>query len=138
MKSSKTARPAAVIDASCLIYLLHLDLLTVLVLKHTIIYVPRRVWEEVSAKHRSRHRLQRIRKDYKFLKQCAVTDEISVRVLSDKELNPKASIHRGEAEVIVQAQTRGITDVLVDDRDGRRRASRGFFFVANRNVRTFS
>lgn len=40
------------------------------------------------------------------------------KLLYDKQTNPKAAIHRGEAEVIIQAREREVSEILIDERKG--------------------
>jgi predicted nucleic acid-binding protein len=49
-----------------------------------------------------------------------VGDKDRARLLYDRKMNPRAPIHRGEAEAIVQASERGSSDVLIDERAGTR------------------
>jgi uncharacterized protein len=111
----RVAISPAVVDTSCLICLLHLDLLPKLVLRYDTIYIPRYVWGEVGRKGKSRHRLQRLLSEYPFLKKCHVINEVDARLLYDSELNVLAPIDRGEAEAIIQARERGVSEVLMDE-----------------------
>jgi len=117
-------RSGAVIDASVLVFLLHLDLLPNLVIRYDVIYVPRYVLDEVARKGRARYRLRSVLKKYSFFEKCSVSDDISVRLLSDRALNPDARIDRGEAEAIVQARERKVGEVLIDEKKGRLIAER--------------
>lgn len=110
----------SVIDSSSLIYLHHLNLLSKLIIRYDKVYVPRYVYEEVSRKRRMRHRLRRLFQEIPFLEQCFVTNEVNVQLLCNRKLNPSAVIDRGEAEVIIQARERQISDVLLDEYKGRK------------------
>lgn len=121
----------AVVDASCLICLLHLnqllprtDFLKALALRYQAVYIPRYVLEEVRRKGRIRHRVRELIQRHPILEICDIDSRYDARLLYDRRLNPTARIHRGEAEVITQARERGITEVLMDDKDGRTMAER--------------
>jgi len=121
---------AAVMDASCLLCLLHLDitleldLLPKLVLRYNTIFIPKYVREELDRKRQSRHQLRKLLKQYTFFKECSVANEVDARLLYDHNLIPTPPLDRGEAEAIIQARERGITDVLIDERKGRLIAQR--------------
>jgi predicted nucleic acid-binding protein len=120
MSRFRKGRSAAVIDASCLIYLWHLDLLQNLVTRYYPIYIPRYVLDEVRRKGRSKRRVQELIQRNAFLKICDVVNEYDAKLLYDRKRNPQACIDRGEAEAIIQARERGFLQVLIDDRKGRR------------------
>lgn len=101
----------AVIDSSCLINLIHLDLASKLPLFFDRIYIPRNVQIEFNRKHRARYRLNKLLRTGVF-ERCMCKDETSFRILST-ELDP------GEAEGLVQAQERGADCFLVDERKAR-------------------
>lgn len=124
MPGSRKVIAAAVIDTTCLRCLLHLDLLPTLVLRYNAVYIPRHVWQEASRKGRGRYQLRKWLKQYTFLKKCSVADEVGARLLYDRNLNPGAPIHRGEAEVIVQAREREASEILIDELAGREIAQR--------------
>jgi predicted nucleic acid-binding protein len=130
MPRTRFQKSFAVIDASCLICLLHLkhslpqpDFLKVLGLRYQAVYVPRYVLEEVRRKGRIRHRMHELIRRYP-LEICDIVNPYDAQLLYDRYRNPKARIHRGEAEVITQARERGISEVLMDDKDGRAMAER--------------
>lgn len=101
----------AVIDSSCLICLVHLDLASKLALYFDVVYIPRNVQIEFNRKHRSRYRLNKLFEAGVFQK-CVCKDETNFRLLT-AELDP------GEAEGLVQAQERGAEFFLVDERKAR-------------------
>jgi len=101
----------AVIDSSCLINLIHLDLASKLLLFFDRVYIPRNVQTEFNRKHRSRYRLNKLFKAGVFEK-CICKDETNFRVL-------RFEVDAGEAEALVQAQEKGAEFVLVDDRRAR-------------------
>src|SRR5436853_7824605 len=123
MPRSRFPRSLAVIDASCLICLLHLnyslphpDFLKALSLRYDAVYIPRYVQEEVRRKGRIKHRLQEIVEHHPILKICNVESEYDAQLLYNRSRNPLAPIDRGEAEVITQARERKIFEVLIDDK----------------------
>ena len=131
MPRTRFQKSFTVIDASCLICLLHLnhslpqpDFLQALALRYQAVYVPRYVLEEVRRKGRIRHRMHELIQRHPILKICDVNNQYDAQLLYDRHLNPKARIQRGEAEVITQARERGISEVLMDDRKGRKMAER--------------
>ena len=125
MSDSKTPRGAIVTDTSCLINLLHLhysmerDLIPKLSLLFATIHIPKYVWKEFGRKM-DPPEVQNVMRDYPFLKLCNVGSETDAKLLYDKRLSPKAPIDRGEAEAIVQARELGVSEVLIDERKGRR------------------
>jgi predicted nucleic acid-binding protein len=131
MPHTRFERSFAVIDASCLICLLHLnqsvphaDFITALALRYQAVYIPRHVLEEVRRKGRIRHRMRELVRRYPVLEICDINNRYDAQLLYDRRLNPEARIHRGEAEVITQARERGVSEVLMDDRKGREMAER--------------
>ena len=101
----------AVIDSSCLINLIHLDLASKLILFFDRVYIPRNVQTEFNKKHRSRYRLNKLFRSGVFEK-CTCKDETNFRIL-------RFEVDAGEAEALVQAQERGAEFVLVDERRAR-------------------
>ncbi len=122
MPRSRTAKAAAVIDASCLICLWHLDLLPKLVVRYDPVYIPRYVLDEVRRKGKRKHRLQAIIKQHPFLEICDVGDKYAAQLLYDRRLNPQARIDRGEAEAIIQGREREVSQILIDEKKGRKTA----------------
>jgi predicted nucleic acid-binding protein len=127
MASSQFRKSEAVIDTSCLQCLMQLDsafpeyrLLRALTLRYYAIYIPKQVWNEFARHGHRRAQLQRLRKNHSIFKQCTIGDDHSARLLYDRQTNPKAQIDRGEAEAIIQARERGISDVLMDEKRGRK------------------
>lgn len=120
MPRPRRAGATAVIDTSCLLNLLHLNLLSKIVLRYGTVYIPKFVIHEVTDKWYHPDELRRVLKQYAFLKKCSVGDEARVKLLHDKRTNPYAPIDRGEAEAIVQASERRASDVLIDERAGTR------------------
>ena len=101
----------AIIDCSCLICLVHLNLASKLALYFDVIYVPRNVQIEFKKKHRSRYRLNKLFESGVFRK-CMCKDETNFQLLT-------AELDYGEAEALVQAQERGAEFFLVDERRAR-------------------
>jgi predicted nucleic acid-binding protein len=101
----------AIIDSSCLISLVHLDLASMLTLYFDVVYVPGSVQIECNRKHRSRYRLNKLF-EAGVLQRCIYKDETRFRLLTVR-LGP------GEAEGLVQAQERGAEFFLVDERKAR-------------------
>jgi predicted nucleic acid-binding protein len=101
----------AIIDSSCLICLLHLNLASKLPLYFDAVYVPRSVQTEFNRKHRSRYRLNKLFRAG-ILRKCTGKDETNFRLL-------RAELDAGEAEALVQAQERGAEFFLVDERKAR-------------------
>ena len=102
---------SAIIDSSCLINLVHLDLASKLILFFDRVYVPRNVQAEFNRKHRSRYRLNKLFRSGVFEK-CMCKDETNFRIL-------RFEVDAGEAEALVQAQEKGAEFVLVDERRAR-------------------
>lgn len=126
MPRSRFQKSFTVIDASCLICLLHLNdsiphlnFIQALSLRYDLIYIPRYVFEEVRRKGRIKHRLQELTQHSPVLRICDVESEYDAQLLYDRYRNPHAPIDRGEAEVITQARERRIFEVLIDERKGR-------------------
>lgn len=129
MPRSRFKKSFAVIDASCLICLLHLNdsilelnFIQALSLRYDVIYIPRYVLNEVRRKGRIKHKLQELIQDSPILQICNVENEYDAQLLYDRHRNPYAPIDRGEAEVITQARERRIFEVLIDERKGRIKA----------------
>jgi predicted nucleic acid-binding protein len=80
----------AIIDSSCLICLVHLNLASKLALYFDVIYVPRNVQIEFNRKHRSRYRLNKLF-EAGILRKCMCKDETNFRLLT-------AELDAGEAE----------------------------------------
>lgn len=120
MPRRRRAPATAVIDTSCLLNLMHLNLLSKIVLRYHTVYIPQYVLDEVTEKWHHPDELRKLIKHYAFLKKCLVTDKHRTKLLYDRKLNPRAPVHRGEAEAIVQASERRVSDVLIDERAGTR------------------
>lgn len=120
MPRSRTAKAAAVIDASCLICLMHLDLLPKLVVRYDPVFIPRYVLDEVRRKGKRKRRLQEIIEQHPFLEICDVGDRYTAQLLYDRRLNPRTKIHRGEAEAIIQGREREVSQILIDEKEGRK------------------
>lgn len=101
----------AIIDSSCLISLVHLDLASKLTLYFDVIFVPRSVQIECNRKHRCRYRLNKLF-EAGALQKCISKDDTNFRLLAMK-------LGAGEAEGLVQAQERGAEFFLVDERKAR-------------------
>jgi predicted nucleic acid-binding protein len=106
----------AVIDSSCLICLVHLNLTQKLNLYFDVVYVPRNVQIEFNRKHRSRYRLNKLFASG-FLQRCVSKDETNFELL-------RRDLDAGEAEGLVQAQERGAEFFLVDELRAREIADR--------------
>lgn len=123
---------SAVIDTSCLIYLWKLGLLQKLVISYKIIYIPKYVKEEFRRKGKIKRRFYEFLQEYKtFLEVCEVGNFIDVQLLYDKRRNPDARIQRGEAETIIQARERGISEVIINDKKGEKIARQHTLSVKN-------
>jgi predicted nucleic acid-binding protein len=125
--SPRFVRSEAVIDTSCLQCLMMLErsfprynLLRALSLRYYSIHIPQHVWNEIVRHGRRRRQLQQLLKTHPFFIRCNVGDPYTARLLFDKQRNPNAKIDRGEAEAIIQARERGISDVLIDEKQGRK------------------
>ncbi len=101
----------AIIDSSCLICLLHLNLASKLALYFDVVYVPRSVQIEVNKKHRSRYHLNKLFGAGVFRK-CVYKDETNFQLLT-------VELDAGEAEGLVQAQEQGAEFFLADERKAR-------------------
>lgn len=106
----------AIIDSSSLLAIVHLNLSIKLSLFFDIIHVPRQVQIELSRKHRFRHRLNKLY-DTRIYRRCCAADRTNVRLLMPP-------LNEGEAEGIIQAQEKGIDQVIFDEREARKIASR--------------
>lgn len=106
----------AVVDASPLINLTHLDLASELQLFFDRVYVPRAVQEEVNKKGRFRYRLNKLYKAG-FYMRCVAADAFNVRLLQDQ-------LHKGEAEALIQAQEKHAPYFIGDERRARTIAER--------------
>lgn len=106
----------AVVDASPLINLTHLDLASELQLFFDRVYVPRAVQEEVNKKGRFRYRLNKLYKTGFFMR-CVAADAFNVRLLQDQ-------LHKGEAEALIQAQEKQAPYFIGDERRARTIAER--------------
>lgn len=112
-----------IIDASCFIHLWKCGLLTKLNFFYSAIHIPLYVKEEIGRKGKQKRTLKELIENYDpFLQICEIGNFYNVKLLYDRQTNPKAQIDRGEAEVIVQALERQIPVVLIDDRKGRKMA----------------
>lgn len=120
MPKPRFVKLRSVIDASCLIRLLYLkdslperDIFGALALRYDPIYIPEYVWEEVSRHGRGKHRFRRFVQQRHLFEKCNIGDRYRAQLLYDY---PDAPIDRGEAEAIIQAGEREITDILIDDK----------------------
>lgn len=101
----------AIVDSSCLINLIHLDLASKLILFFDRVYIPRNVQAEFNRKHRARYRLNKLLRAG-FFEKCTCKDETNFRIL-------RFEVDPGEAEALVQAQEKGAEFILVDERRAR-------------------
>ena len=123
MRRKNIEAESAVIDTSCLIHLWKLELISKLVVRFNRIYIPRYVEAETGRKGKLKNPLKElIKNNNPFLQICDIGNSYDVQLLYDRQLNPDANIDRGESEVIIQARERGISNVLIDDRKGRKMA----------------
>ena len=106
----------AVVDASPLINLAHLELAHELALFFDRVYVPRGVQEEVNRKKRFRYRLNKLYRAG-FFARCKTADAVNVELL-------RAELHRGEAEALIQAEERQAAYFIGDEKRARRIAER--------------
>ncbi len=129
------AKPAGVIDSSCVIALDALNLLPQLTYLFDHLLIPKAVREELYRRRRTKDRVKALLREYGFIDLCAGYDQTAVdlllieRRLKGREWPSKAEAvlqnkkDRGEAEAVVQATERGAM-VVVDDRWGRKLAER--------------
>jgi predicted nucleic acid-binding protein len=125
MPRSPFQRSEAVIHSSCLLCMLMLNrefprykLFNALALRYYVVHIPQHVWNEVARKGRSRPSLKRLIQQHPLFKKCDVGSQHEAKLLYDRQTNPGARIDRGEAETIIQARERGISEVLIDERKG--------------------
>lgn len=120
MPRRRKSGATAVIDTSCLLNLLHLSLVSKAVLFYDVIYIPRFVLEEVTRNWHHPDELRKLLRHYTYLKKCTIGDDVRSSLLWDPKQNTRPVIHRGEAEVIIQASERRASNVLIDERAGTR------------------
>ena len=101
----------AVVDASPLINLTHLELARELVLFFDGVYVPRSVQEELNKKGRFRYRLNKLNRTG-FFTRCMAADKYNVQLL-------QAELHKGEAEALIQAQEKQAPYFIADEKRAR-------------------
>ena len=101
----------AVVDASPLIALTHLNLARELDLFFDRVYVPRAVQEELNKKGRFRYRLNKLY-GTGFFTRCMAADAFNVRLLRDE-------LDKGEAEALIQAQEKQALFFIGDERRAR-------------------
>src|SRR5204863_227571 len=87
---------------------------------YTAVYVPRYVIKELGRKAHVRHQLLNAMRRFSFLKKCSVESNTDAMLLYDRRLSPAFPIDRGEAEAIVQARELGVSEVIIDEKRGRR------------------
>ncbi|MGO8792170.1 MAG: hypothetical protein ACLQVL_32945 [Terriglobia bacterium] len=127
------AKPAGVIDSSCVIALDALDLLPQLTYLFDRLLVPKAVREELYRRRRTKDRINALLREYAFIDLCTGYDQTAVdlllieRRLKGREWPGKAEAvlqnkkDRGEAEAVVQATEHGAM-VVVDEDWGRKLA----------------
>ena len=108
----------AVIDSSCIIGLLHLELFHKLNWKYNTIYVPGNVRREISKKHDAKKQLKKYMNKY-GIKKCKSYDETSLNLLLVDE-----HIGSGEAEAIIQAREKSAGTIFIDEKKARKIAER--------------
>ncbi len=106
----------AVVDASPLINLSHLNLASDLAWFFDRVYVPRAVQKEVNEKGRFRYRLNRLYRAGFFAK-CTTSDAYNVQLL-------EAELDKGESEALIQAQEKQALYFIGDDKRARVIAAR--------------
>jgi predicted nucleic acid-binding protein len=106
----------AVVDASPLINLAHLDLANELTLFFDRVNVPRAVQEEVNKKGRFRYRLKKLYQTEFFIR-CMTSDRFNVELLQPE-------LHKGEAEALIQAQEKQAPYFIGDEKRARTIAER--------------
>jgi predicted nucleic acid-binding protein len=106
----------AVVDASPLINLSHLNLARDLAFFFDRVYVPRAVQKEVNEKGRFRYRLNRLYRAGFFMK-CMTADAYNVQLL-------QAELDKGESEALIQAREKQALYFIGDDRRARMIAGR--------------
>ena len=125
MPRSRFEKSEVVIDSSCLRCMLVLNrvfpqyrLFNALALRYYVVHIPHHVWNEVGRKGHTRGPLKRLVQRHQIFQRCDVGSQHRAKLLYDRQTNPRAPIHRGEAETIIQAQELGISEVLMDERKG--------------------
>jgi predicted nucleic acid-binding protein len=111
----------AVIDTSSLLAISHLNLATELSLFFDVIHVPRQVQIELNKKHKFRYTLNKLYETGIYTR-CVAADRTNVSLLMPP-LNKESSLDEGEAEGIIQAQEKGIEEVIFDEKEARHIAS---------------
>lgn len=106
----------AVVDASPLINLAHLDLAHDLALFFDRVYVPRAVQEELNKKGRFRYRLNKLY-SRGFFTKCMTADTFNVQLL-------QAELDKGESEALIQAQEKDAAYFIGDEKRARTIAAR--------------
>jgi predicted nucleic acid-binding protein len=101
----------ALVDASPLIALTHLDLARELALFFDRVYVPRAVHEEVNRKGRFRYRLKKLYRSG-FFTRCMAANSFDVQLL-------QAELHKGEAEALIQAREKQAPYFIGDEKRAR-------------------
>jgi uncharacterized protein len=101
----------ALVDASPLIALTHLDLARELALFFDRVYVPRAVHEEVNRKGRFRYRLKKLYRTG-FFTRCMAANSFDVQIL-------QAELHKGEAEALIQAREKQAPYFIGDEKRAR-------------------
>jgi predicted nucleic acid-binding protein len=115
-------KPAAVIDASCVIALDQLNLLPQLSFLFARLLIPKAVRAELYRRRATKDRLRALLREYSFVLRCSDYDAGAVDLLlTDRSLG--GTKDRGEAEAVVQASQLGAA-VLVDEPWGRKLAER--------------
>lgn len=101
------ARRIATIDSSCLIALIHLNLLTEISILFDRVHIPKRVREEVSKKRIGKRTLKSALRRLSMYKRCDVADRARLEFLLQERKRQrvlrKPSADRGEAEAVIQA-----------------------------------
>lgn len=106
----------AVVDASPLINLSHLNLARDLALFFDRVYVPRAVQQEVNEQGRFRYRLNKLYRTG-FFTRCTTADAFNVQLL-------RAELGKGESEALIQAQEKHALYFIGDDLQARGVAER--------------
>ena len=129
------AKPAGVIDSSCVIALDALNLLPQLTYLFDLLLLPKAVRTEIYRRQDTKDRIEALLREYAFVKECDEYDQGAVdqllierRFRGEREpdgtdfvlLNDK---DRGEVEAVVQATELGAM-VVIDETWGRKLAER--------------
>ncbi len=111
------------IDTSCVIALDSLDVLPLLTILFSRLWVPKAVRAELFRRRRTKDRIKAAFDSYAFVKPCDDYDQGAVDTLLAERARRLGKKDRGEAEAVVQAATLAAMAVI-DEPWGRRLAQR--------------